>query len=346
MKRPSFSVASGLGRSIAAICCMLVSSSVFAAYPDSCQIQFLAEDQPFPNVGTTSESTLITLTTTETTHTADLAANGAGMNSFLMYIRDRDCPVDITEVTVTDADGAKDILEWGPFEGATLSGTTFEWPSSAQAWAGFANVTSAIYPLNISAGATITVVGNVTPEEDPAEVAACADTSVLRFEDAFDGAVVTCLTDTYEWPTGAADWAGFGDTARGDQYPFEFPYGGTVTFNATTASEAVVAFQWENEPYPNNTVVERVRTTVTPDEGSRGAYSIDIPASSTTFNNMLLYIETRDVPVSVSAITVTPAAAPPPPPAPAAPATPVPALPFWALLGLAGLVGLFGFRRR
>jgi hypothetical protein len=96
MKRSSFSIASGLCRTVAATCCMLVSTSVFAAYPDTCQIQFLAEDLPFPNVGTTSDSTLITLTTTEATHTADLAANGADMNSFLMYIRDRDCPVDTT----------------------------------------------------------------------------------------------------------------------------------------------------------------------------------------------------------------------------------------------------------
>ena len=192
-------------------------------------------------------------------------------------------------------------------------------------------------------------------DEELAEAAACADTSVIRFEDPFgakDGnnPDVTCLTDTYVVPTGAESWAGFGDTARGDYYPFEFPYGGTLTFEGSATTETDVEFLFQTAAFPDNEpevgVVVRVAAG---GEGSRGraTYSVDIPASDNSYGNLVFYVGTNgnpsfDNPVTISNIVIAAAAAPATP----APAAPVPALPFWALLGLAGLVGLFGFRRR
>lgn len=43
-------------------------------------------------------------------------------------------------------------LTWGAFDGsgATLTGDVYEFPSEAQAWAGFANTNAAIYPMDFS----------------------------------------------------------------------------------------------------------------------------------------------------------------------------------------------------
>ena len=344
----------------AAVATLLAAAGSFnapqasAAYPESCTVDFLFEAGAYPNNTPNARTTTATLTATETAHTVTVAPSTTPMNSFLMYVTEKDCPVKITSVTIDD-DGDTDKVPgtWGVFDGTTVADGVFTWPTGAQDWAGFSNGNTDIYPLNITGGATVTITGRTKPEELTDEEVACADTSVIRFEDAFDGTTVSCLTDTYEWPTGAKDWAGFGDTKRGDYYPFKFPNGGKITFNASTNTEAVVAFQFENAPYPNNSVVERVRVTVPASGGSSKAeaeYSIDVPASTTTFNNLLLYIETRDVPVVVKDIAVTANEA----------ETgggdnggstddstvPVPSLPLGGLLGLIGLVGWLGLRRR
>ena len=337
-------------------------SPASAAYPTSCTVEFLAEANPYPNNTPNVRSTTATLTATETSHTVTLEANATPMNSFLMYITERDCPVNITSVTVTDDSGAKSVDAWNVFDGTSVSGSTFEWPSAAQSWAGFASNTPSIYPLNISGGATVTIVGRTKPEVKTEEELACEDTSVRRFEDAFGNATVTCLTDTYTWPTGAETWAGFGDTARAaSDYPLNFPYGGSITFTGSAATPVAVSFQFENEPFPNNSVIYRTASATVQ---ANQSYTIEIPApdpakltaeqATTTFNNMLLYVETRDVPVVLTNITVTENAAPEtpvvPPVDPAPPAEPaanaIPALPAGALLGLVGLVAWIGWRRR
>lgn len=168
-----------------------------------------------------------------------------------------------------------------------------------------------------------------------AEAAACADTSVLRFEDAFGNAKVTCRTDTYEWPTGAEDWAGFGDTKRGGQYPFYFPRSaGSISFDCSTQSgTAKVRFKLENAPFPSN---ESNYYTSWVDCGTTSASkSVSLPAGDTVWGNLLLYVGTKDVPVSVKNVQVNGSVA-----------APIPVLPVWALLGLVSLIALAGFRRR
>lgn len=171
------------------------------------------------------------------------------------------------------------------------------------------------------------------------EAAACADTSVIRFEDAFGNAEVTCKTDTYTWPADAEDWAGFGDTARGDYYPMYFPNGGTITFTGEAASAAKVSFQLENRPFPNNALVVRTEEV---EVTANGTYSVDIPADlDDPYYNLLLYVGTRDVPVKVADITVTGSETWDP-----LKLRVIPTLPIWGIFGLITLLGWMGLRRR
>ena len=217
-----------------------------------------------------------------------------------------------------------------------------------------------------------------TSADTAAEAAACADTSVLRFEDAFGGAKVTCLTDTYTVPSDAESFAGFGDTKRNtDSYPFYKPE--SITFDCSTASgTADVSFQFENAPYPANTDINKT-PSVTCNSGTASVsaslgrqrsldgqddrnYSsaaasktITIPATATNpvYGNLLLYVNVGGAPVTITNIQVnggysgaaaTAAAAAD---AQAArDALPVPTMPIWGLFGLTGLIGFMGLRRR
>ena len=206
-----------------------------------------------------------------------------------------------------------------------------------------------------------------TSADVAAEAAACADTSVLRFEDAFGGAEVKCLTDTYQVPADAESFAGFGDTKRNvDMYPFYKPE--SITFDcATVSGSAEVSFQFENAPYPANTSIYRT-DSVTCNSGTSSVGSgtgkqsslagktsktIAIPAGDTTkWGNLLLYVK-GEAPVTITDIKVvggysgTAATAAAAADAAAAEAAlPVPALPIWGLLALSGLIGFMGLRRR
>lgn len=196
-------------------------------------------------------------------------------------------------------------------------------------------------------------------EEQVAENAACDDTSVLRFEDAFGfispntkADMVTCLTDTYTIPkrgkdeqgnpTGSHTWAGFGDTKRGEQYPFYFPdRPGSVTFDCSTVSgTAEIRFKFEEAPDPTGAnpgqpsyFTDKVQCSAT----SSPSKSVSIPVSEQVWGNMILYVLTEDVPVQVKNIKVNGSQEY---------VSPVPVLPIWGLLGLTGLVGIMGVRRR
>jgi MYXO-CTERM domain-containing protein len=307
-----------------------------AAAQTNCSLRVLTENNPFPDNTPNEVSGNMTFSDTAvSTQTATIPASGNPMNSVILYVNERDCPVRVDSVTITDDGGAKTPVFDGLFGGMTLAAGVYTFPTGAEVFAGAANTEATIYPLNITGGATVEITGQVQLG-DPA----CDDTSVLRFEDAFGGATVDCATDTYTWPTGAEPWAGFGDTARGSGYPFMIPYGATITFDGSTAGAAAdVTFQFENNPFPNNSVI--VRPAAVSVSGATASYSIDVPAEAATLNNLLLYVETRDVPVTVTNITVTPNPAPPGPAV-----TPVPVLPFWGILGLIGLVGFLGLRRR
>ena len=256
----------------------------------TCGVGFTAEATPGGGAAYTNASTVASVTGASASYTLTFPAETDGtFASLVMSVKDRDCGVNISSMTLTH----------GPVE-----------PSD--------------------------------------EEVACADTSVRRFEDAFGDATVTCLTDTYEWPTGAQDWAGFGDSARSDDhYPLYFELGGTITFTGSAASPVDVSFQLENAPHPNNSIVYRTDpVTVT----SEGTYTIDVPApasarlseeqAATAWGNVVMYVETRDVPVVVKDIVFNQSRRP------VADTVPVPVLPFGGLLGLIALIAVWGARRR
>lgn len=190
-------------------------------------------------------------------------------------------------------------------------------------------------------------VGGLT-EEEIAENEACNDTSVLRFEDPFGGAKVTCLTDTYEMPADAEEWAGFGDTKRGDYYPFFFPVGGSITMDCSTASGTTqLSFVFEEAPDPFGLNPGQPKLTVGPATcgATESTQTINIPVSEQPWGNLIMYIgdKTRAAgspPVIASNITVNGSREYVPPP------IPTPTVPVWGLLALTGLVGFMGLRRR
>ena len=186
-------------------------------------------------------------------------------------------------------------------------------------------------------------------EGEAEEIAACADTSVLRFEDAFGDAKITCKTDTYEFPSSSPDWAGFGDTKRGDHYPFYFAGDGAINVDCSTQSgTAKVYFKFQEKADAAGIDVGQEKSTDKVTCGassSRASQSITLPASDFggfSWGNLLLYIDgaDRDVPVQVKDITVTGSG-----PVPTTPEM-VPAVPLWGLFGLTSLVALLGLRRR
>lgn len=279
----------------------------------------------------------------------------------LLFVRDRDCLVEGLAVEITVGETAYPVQFDGQFgstgDGAmTCGGTTFEWATGAETWAGCYTNGQAALPKDWSAGATFKISRSEAPPPAPEE---CEEG--IHLEEVFGGAVYDasdCANPTYTFPAGANDggpvypWAGFADKIAAEgAYPYSFPYGGDITFTASAdAAGQRMRFKFEREGFPGDVTGFYTDWVEVPTEvGSRAALSVSFDASEGEYNNFLMYLETSGgASVAMTGLTVTPAAAPPPPPPapPAAPATPVPALPFWALLGLAGLVGLFGFRRR
>ena len=316
---------------------MAVTQSVSAQ--DSCSMRVLLENAPFPDNNPNAVSGNLTFSDAVSTQTATIPVSANPMNNAILYVNERDCPIKVDAITITDDDGVQIPTFTEVFGGMTVSAdSVYEFPTGAEVWAGVSNGTAALNPWNITGGAIVSITGRVQTG-DPA----CDDTSVLRFEDAFGDAVVDCATDTYTFPAAAESWAGFGDSARGSDYPFDLSNGATITFDGSTASgSADVTFAFENEPFPDNSVV--VRPTAVSVSGATTSYSIDVEANAATFNNLILYLETRDVPVTVANITVTPKPAPAPP-AGGSNATPVPVSPLWMLGLLAVLAGWLGARR-
>jgi len=207
-----------------------------AAPSGEVNVNFKFEFNPYPDVNPNfaTENVLIS-GTEEKTYTVDIPAQGdQTFSSLLMYIVERDIPVVVKDVSITqkaaEAPGV-DVLFKGVFDGSTYDETTntFEWPSAAADWAGFSNDTTTVYPLTFSEA-------------------------------------------------------------------------GKVNFNASVPSggDVVVRFRIEANPYPNTEPSYNTDTTVVSGSDVK-SYSIDIPAQGDkTFNSFLMYLNTRDVPVVIT----------------------------------------------
>jgi hypothetical protein len=120
------------------------------------------------------------------------------------------------------------------------------------------------------------------------------------YDGTFDG---TVYTQTFSFPTGAQDWAGFANN-NSSIYPLSYPNGGQVSFKATVAADAEVYFRFEANPYPDvNPAVVTSNVMLLASNPDETVYTVAIPTSATnTYNSALMYVVTRDVDVTISEI--------------------------------------------
>lgn len=109
---------------------------------------------------------------------------------------------------------------------------------------------------------------------------------------------------SYTTPSTAVEWAGFA-SSNSSIYPLSFPNGGSITLTASSQEPASIRFVFENEAYPNNTIAfETAPVTVS---GPETDYVINIPArpEGEAYNVFLMFIDTRDVPVTITELAIT-----------------------------------------
>ncbi len=268
----------------------------------------------------------------------------------------------------------------GTFDGTTYS-QTFNFPTGAQSWAGFANNNVSIYPLSYPNGGQISfkatvatnaeikfvfekdLYPNVAPSVSTVNVALLAtnpantvytvaipanatntyksalmyvvtrdvavslsEIKLIKFDTdgttqlkvdfpiydgTFDG---TTYSQTFNFPTGAQNWAGFANNNT-TIYPLSFTNGGKVSFKATVATNAEIKFVFEKDLYPNVTPsVSTANVALLATNPANTLYEVAIPANTTnTYKSALMYVITRDVEVSLSEIKIHTNAATPPP---------------------------------
>ena len=124
----------------------------------------------------------------------------------------------------------------------------------------------------------------------------------IVFSGPFGGAQVD--GETYTNPTGSESWAGFANEDV-SVYPFSFPYGGAVSFEASSAGGDVdVYFRFEYNPHPY--VDPSYNTeTVTVSGSEPMLYEVGIPPQGeNTFSSFLLYVVTQDAPVTIKHVHV------------------------------------------
>lgn len=265
-------------------------------------------------------------------------------------------PVDLTEGTVTLTEAALNLKNYDNI--LVTAGMYAQADAGDQAVGNFDDM-SVSWVENSDAAAA-------------EELAACEDTSTIRFDGEFEGADVTCKTDTYDFPADAESFAGFADGNRDESlYPFFFPDGGQITFDCASNSATEtqrVRFKFERAPYPNNNPEFYTDWVECPATGTSegitrlseirvadttGAQSVDIPIRGfgESYDSFLLYLETAGGPsVTVTNVQVTsnysgdygPNG---PTPRNTPDAEPIPVLPLGGLLGLISLLGFIGYRR-
>jgi hypothetical protein len=119
----------------------------------------------------------------------------------------------------------------------------------------------------------------------------------------FDGSGATKEGDTYEFPTGSQDWAGFANDNTA-LYPFEFAEAGVINFTASSDQPVNLKFVFEFNPYPD--VDPNFESSTVTVDGACQEYQATIPAQSAgqTFSSFLMYIVENDIPVTVNDVVV------------------------------------------
>ncbi|MDC3248338.1 lamin tail domain-containing protein [Gammaproteobacteria bacterium] len=123
--------------------------------------------------------------------------------------------------------------------------------------------------------------------------------------EAFGGATIDGTT--YNVPAGSESWAGFAhDPAQTEGfYPIKFPNGGKIiaSFYAVDTSTRVY-FKFEKDAYPNTTPDWQSDNLVV--TSSPNTMVVNIPATTNTYKNFLMYIVDQDRPIVLESVVVTP----------------------------------------
>ena len=105
------------------------------------------------------------------------------------------------------------------------------------------------------------------------------------------------------FPTGAEPWAGFGSFSLSNN-PLSFPNGGSITFDAYALNDTDVRFRLEYNPYPDNDPSYDTNL-ITINSRESQSYTINIPSQGqNTFSSILLYVDTRDSPVTITNVNI------------------------------------------
>jgi len=113
----------------------------------------------------------------------------------------------------------------------------------------------------------------------------------------------------YTFPTGAQAWGGWANT-NDEIYPLGFPNGGTITFTASSSSEAGIYFRFERLPYDDNdssaTEPSFNTETITINGETATEYTVTIEGqdAANTYSSALMYLTTRDVAVTITDIKI------------------------------------------
>jgi uncharacterized surface protein with fasciclin (FAS1) repeats len=129
--------------------------------------------------------------------------------------------------------------------------------------------------------------------------------AVADFGGTFGGATVE--DDVYEFPSGAADWAGFANDNT-QMYPLSFPHGGKITFTASIpegSTDTSVRFRFERLPFPDVEPSYNTEAVLVTTSGGERTYTIEVPDQGVnTFASFLLYVVDRDQPVMIKNVAV------------------------------------------
>jgi hypothetical protein len=142
-----------------------------ATVATNAEIKFVFEKDLYPNVApsvSTVNVALLAANQANTVYTVAIPANATNTyKSALMYVVTRDVAVSLSEIKLIkfDTNGTTQLkvdfpIYDGTFDGTTYS-QTFNFPTGAQSWAGFANNNTAIYPLSFTNGGKVSFKATV-----------------------------------------------------------------------------------------------------------------------------------------------------------------------------------------
>ena len=122
---------------------------------------------------------------------------------------------------------------------------------------------------------------------------------------AFDGAAKD--GDTYTWPTGSQDWAGF-ENMNAALVPYNFEYGGTITFTGAVpsgGSDVPVGFTFERSKYPEHEpLFDSDNVTVSGEAEQTYTITIGARPADQTYSSILMKLKERDKSVIVKDVLI------------------------------------------